>query len=67
MCDYVFSKLNLDYKKYVVQDARFMRAEELPYLRGDATKLRATFNWEPQYTFEMLIDEMIAHWEKIYK
>ena len=67
MCDYVFSKLNLDYKKYVVQDERFMRAEELPYLRGDATKLRETFNWQPEYTFEMLMDEMIDHWEKIYK
>ena len=67
MCDYVFKKLDLDYKKYVVQDERFMRAEELPYLRGDATKLRKTFNWAPEYTFEMLMDEMIQHWEKIYK
>jgi len=67
MCDYVFNKLDLDYKKYVVQDERFMRAEELPYLRGDATKLRETFNWEPVYTFEMLMDEMIEHWEKFYK
>ncbi|MBH10706.1 MAG: GDP-mannose 4,6-dehydratase [Candidatus Marinimicrobia bacterium] len=67
MCDYVFKKLDLDYKSYVVQDERFMRAEELPYLRGDATKLRKTFNWEPEYTFEMLMDEMIEHWEKIYK
>ena len=67
MCDYVFKKLDLDYKSYVVQDERFMRAEELPYLRGDATKLRKTFNWKPEYTFEMLMDEMIDHWEKIYK
>jgi len=67
MCDYAFKKLDLDYKKYVVQDERFMRAEELPYLRGDATKLSKTFNWAPEYTFEMLMDEMIEHWEKIYK
>ena len=67
MCDYVFKKLDLDYKSYVVQDERFMRAEELPYLRGDATKLRKTFNWKPKYTFEMLMDEMIEHWRKIYK
>jgi len=66
MCNYVFKKLNLDYKKYVVQDKRFMRAEELPYLRGDARKLRETFGWEPKYTFEMLMDEMIEHWKKIY-
>ena len=67
MCDYVFKKLDLDYKSYVVQDERFMRAEELPYLRGDATKLRKTFNWKPKYTFEMLMDEMIEHWKTIYK
>jgi len=67
MCDYVFNKLDLDYKKYVVQDERFMRAEELPYLRGDANKLRKTFNWEPEYTFEMLMDEMIEHWKFYYK
>ncbi len=67
MCDYVFKKLDLDYKSYVVQDERFMRAEELPYLRGDATKLRKTFNWKPEYTFEMLMDEMIEHWKTIYK
>ena len=67
MCNYVFKKLNLDYKKYVIQDERFMRAEELPYLRGDATRLRKTFGWEPEYTFEMLMDEMIEHWGKIYK
>ena len=67
MCDYVFKKLNLDYKKFVIQDERFMRAEELPYLCGDATKLRKTFNWKPEYTFEMLMDEMIGHWQKIYE
>ena len=43
-----------------------MRAEELPYLRGDASKLRETFGWKPEYTFEMLMDEMIEHWKKIY-
>jgi len=67
MCDYVFKKLDLDYKSYVVQDERFIRAEELPYLKGDATKLRETFNWKPEYTFEMLMDEMIEHWKNFYK
>ncbi len=62
MCDYVFSRLDLDYKDYVTQDDRFMRAEELKYLRGDCTKLRETFGWEPEYTFETLMDEMIDFW-----
>ena len=67
MCEYVFNQLDLDYKDYVTQDERFMRAEELKYLKGDATKLRMTFGWEPEYTFETLMDEMIEHWLKVLK
>jgi GDPmannose 4,6-dehydratase len=57
----------LNYNDYVFQDKRFLRAEELKYLRGDARKLRETFGWEPEYSFESLMDEMIAHWLNIYK
>jgi GDPmannose 4,6-dehydratase len=67
MCDYVFSSLGIDYKDYVTQDPRYMRAEELKYLRGDSTKLRDTFGWEPEYTFETLMDEMIEHWMGEYE
>ena len=66
MCDYVFSQLDLDYKDYVTQDERYMRPEDLKYLKGDSTKLRETLGWEPEYTFETLMDEMIGHWLKIY-
>ena len=65
MCKYVFNKLDMDYKDYVTQDPRFMRAEELKYLHGDSTKLRETLGWEPEYTFETLMDEMIEHWMNI--
>jgi len=67
MCKYVFNQLDLNYKDYVTQDERFMRAEELKYLRGDSTKLRETFGWEPEYTFETLMDEMIDHWVEHYE
>ena len=67
MCEYVFNKLDLDYNDYVTVDERFMRAEELKYLRGDSTKLRTTLGWKPEYTFETLMDEMIEHWLEIYK
>jgi len=66
MCKYVFNKLNLDYKDYVGVDERYFRAEELKYLKGDSTKLRETLDWEPTYTFETLMDEMIEHWLEIY-
>ena len=67
MCDYVFSQLGLDYKDYVTQDPKFMRPEDIQYLKGDATKLKTTFGWSPEYTFERLMDEMIEHWVDIYK
>ena len=67
MCEYVFNKLGLDYKNYVVQNPKFMRPEELPYLKGDSTKIRKTLGWKPEYTFEMLMDEMIDHWIQVYK
>lgn len=62
MCDVVFKYLNLDYKDYVTQNPKFLRPEELPYLKGDSTKIRSTLGWEPEYTFESLMHEMCDHW-----
>lgn len=64
MCEYVFGSLGLDYKQYVVQNNKFLRPEELPYLKGDSTRMRA-LGWEPNYTFEGMMDEMIEHWTNI--
>ena len=49
----------------VIVDKKYLRAEELKYLKGDSTKLRETLGWKPEYTFEMLMDEMIEHWMNI--
>jgi GDPmannose 4,6-dehydratase len=62
MCDTVFSHLDMDYKEYVTQNPKFMRPEELPYLRGDSTKARNILGWEPEYSFEALMHEMVDHW-----
>jgi GDPmannose 4,6-dehydratase len=51
MCDYVFTKLGLDYRDYITQNPIYLRPEELPYLKGDCSKLKQTFNSQPQYTF----------------
>ena len=39
MCELVFGYLDLDYKDYVVQNPKFLRPEELPYLKGDSSKI----------------------------
>ena len=62
MCEVVFNYLNLDYKDYIVQNPKFLRPEELPYLKGDSTKIRETLGWNPDYTFESLMYEMCDHW-----
>jgi len=61
----VFEKLDLNYRDYVVQDPKFIRPEELPYLKGDSTKIRTEIKWFPQISFENMIDEMIDSWLKI--
>jgi len=62
MVDYVFTKLGLDYRDFVSQNPIFLRPEELPYLKGDCSKLKSTFNWQPEYSFESMMDEMIEFW-----
>jgi len=60
----VFTKLGMNYKDYVVQNPKYMRPEELKYLKGDSSKSREILGWEPEYTFETLLDDMIQRWEK---
>jgi GDPmannose 4,6-dehydratase len=67
MVEYVFNKLELDYTKYVSQDNKFTRPEELSYLKGDSTKIRTMLGWVPEYTFESMLDEMIEHWLDFFK
>jgi GDPmannose 4,6-dehydratase len=67
MVEYVFGKLDLDYNQYVSQNLKFLRPEELKYLKGDSTKIRTQLGWEPEYTFETMLDEMIEYWINYYK
>ena len=62
LVDYVFDKLELDKDKYLKTDKKFERAEELHYLRGDASKAVIKLGWKREYTFETMLDEMIEHW-----
>ena len=62
LCDYAFKRVGLDYTKYVTQNPKFLRPEELKYLKGDSTKARTTLNWLPEYDLESLISEMVDSW-----
>jgi GDPmannose 4,6-dehydratase len=66
LCEYVFNKLDMSYQDYVTMDEKFLRPEELNDLKGDPTKLKQDTGWEPTYTFETMLDEMIDYWLKFY-
>jgi GDPmannose 4,6-dehydratase len=69
----VFKKLDLNWQDYVKFDEKYLRPTEVDALCGDSTKIRAQLGWEPKYTFEQLVDEMIegdlklAEQEKLIK
>ena len=62
LVEYVFDKLKLDSTKYIKTNDKFQRAEELHFLKGDASKAKEKLGWKPIYTFETMLDEMIDHW-----
>lgn len=62
LCAYVFGALDMNYEEYVVQNQKFMRPEELKFLKGDSTDIRTVLGWQPTYTFESMLDEMIEYW-----
>jgi len=71
--DEVFGYLDLDWKKYVEIDPRYLRPTEVDFLQGDSSKARKVLKWEPKVTFKGIAKMMtdadmeIAKREKIIK
>lgn len=59
MLDACFGYVGLDWEKYVGQSTEFMRPAEVDLLLGDSTKARKVLGWEPQYTFQQIMEEMV--------
>ena len=59
LCEQVFASLDMDYRDYVTIDPKYYRPTELTDLKGDCSKLKDTLGWEPEYTFEQMIEEMV--------
>ncbi|HUF39907.1 MAG TPA: GDP-mannose 4,6-dehydratase [Anaerolineales bacterium] len=58
-CDVAFGYLGLDYRDYVVQDARFYRPAEVDLLVSDPTRAREKLGWERTVDFEGLVKMMV--------
>jgi GDPmannose 4,6-dehydratase len=54
-----FAAVDLDYEKYVVTDPRFFRPAEVDRLIGDYSKAKRVLKWEPETTFEELVEMMV--------
>jgi GDPmannose 4,6-dehydratase len=64
LCNLVFNKLDLNYQDYVKQNPKYMRPEELKYLKGDPSRAQKILGWKPEYTFESMLEEMIERWDR---
>jgi len=60
---YVFKQLDIDVP-LTIDDHNF-RPQELPYLKGDSSKIRA-LGWKPEFTTQQTLDEMIQYWLNYY-
>jgi GDPmannose 4,6-dehydratase len=58
-CELAFAEVGLDYQKYVKTDERFYRPAEVDLLIGDSTRARKILGWQPRYTFQQLVKEMV--------
>jgi GDPmannose 4,6-dehydratase len=66
LCNFCFSYFGLNYKDFVISNEKYFRPEELNHLKGDSSKLRNELGWEPKYTFETMLVEMLDYWTNIY-
>ena len=60
-CQAAFSHVELDYRDYVVQDPRFYRPAEIDLLVGDPRRAREKLGWEPEVSFEELVQMMVEN------
>jgi GDPmannose 4,6-dehydratase len=54
-----FERADLDWKKYIKFDEKFMRPAEVDLLIGDAAKAKRILKWEPKTPFKKLVTMMV--------
>ncbi|HEX2451928.1 MAG TPA: GDP-mannose 4,6-dehydratase [Gemmatimonadales bacterium] len=59
LVEVAFSHVGLDWKRYVVEDPRFMRPAEVDLLLADPSRARTELGWTPRMSFETLIRTMV--------
>ncbi len=59
LCELAFARVGLDWRKYVVQDERFMRPAEVDLLVADSSMARERLGWTPTVDFRQLVEMMV--------
>src|ERR1700722_18383197 len=54
-----FDYAELDWKKYVAIDKRYLRPTEVDLLLGDSSKARRELKWKPKVNFQQLVRMMV--------
>jgi GDPmannose 4,6-dehydratase len=54
-------------REVICVDKKYYRPTEVDLLVGDATKARTQLNWQPKYTLDTMIEEMVASDLKLMK
>ncbi len=62
-----FDTVNLDWKDYIEQDARYMRPSEVSRLVGDPSKANRVLGWQAMVTLPELANLMVQHDVKLMK
>jgi GDPmannose 4,6-dehydratase len=57
--DEAFGHLDLDWRKYVETDPKYLRPSEVDEVVGDASKARSVLGWQPRVTFRELVRMMV--------
>jgi GDPmannose 4,6-dehydratase len=54
-----FGYLDLNWRRYVETDNRYLRPSEVDEVVGDATKARRVLKWQPRASFRELVRMMV--------
>ena len=57
--EHAFGYVDLNYQDCVEIDPRYFRPTEVDALCGDYSKAKRILGWEPEITFEELVQEMV--------
>jgi GDPmannose 4,6-dehydratase len=59
--DAAADRCEMDWKRVVETDPRYLRPTEVDYLMGDSWKIRSKLGWQPKVSFKQLVHLMVDH------